>query len=417
MCKLLIMTGITEGLVAEEFMKRMATPMSRTNNHGIGYTAVSPSGELFSERWLLNNQFMSTKNVMTPEIAEALQPYADRLPEGSLDMNYSRMGNVDFSDVRTITMHTRFATCGRDFANTHPFIYEDTSLIHNGTINNAFSSHYRTGLDVNKISTCDSEAALQTYLSQGVNLDTTKAKQWLDLLTGSWAFGILTRNQQGNRVLDVIRGISRLYYMEIDGVGKVFTTDNDDAKEVVRAMNLTFTKEPIFLASDEMYRYDAVTGEFLESVDIKPVYKQSGGYQGKTIGRTTTQGTGASTSQATNSSKRKAGESLIALIDGIKDDPEAMSLLPDIFTDTSNIKNLRIDHRKVKKFGNDLTIPLLERLDVFDMVFNTDFVTKFASLPPQLRDYIRGTDGDAEGLKSVRGLINQLYEKKEDSVG
>lgn len=426
MCKLLIMTGIAEGLVAEEFMKRMATPMSRTNSHGIGYTAVGPNGELFSERWLNNDHFFSTKDVMTPEVAKDLEAYTNRLPKGALDANYSTMGEIDFSNVRTVTMHTRFATCGREFANTHPFIHEDTSLIHNGSISNAFSTNYRSGLDVNKISTCDSEAALQTYLSQGVNLDPSQAKKWLDLLSGSWAFGILTRNEQGNRILDVIRGISRLYYMEIEGIGKVFTTDDDDAKAVVKDMGLTFTKEPMFVASDEMYRYDAITGEFLDSINIKPVYKTYGSYEGKRSGRTNSAASsGTSNSPSTKSSlsddntttTKRPGESLLALVDAFRDDPDAMSLMPDIFTPSSTIKDLKIDFRKVKKFGNDTTTLLVERLDIFDLVFNSNYVDMYKALPEQLREYIRMTDGSGEGLKSVRALINQLHEKRKDSVG
>jgi hypothetical protein len=426
MCKLLIMTGIAEGLVAEEFMRRMAIPMSKTNAHGIGYTAVGPDGELFSQRWLNNEHFFDKSNVMTPEIAEALKPYESRLPKGALENNYSELGNIDFSNVRTVTMHTRFATCGREFANTHPFIYEDTSLIHNGSISNAFSTHYRTGLDVNKISTCDSEAALQVYLSQGVNLDTTQAKKWLDILSGSWAFGVLSRNAQGNRILDVIRGLSSLYYMEIDGLGKVFTTNDDDAKAVVKDMGLTFVKDPIFVASDEMYRYDAITGEFLESVDIKPVYKYSGSEHSKRGGRNSsaTANTTTSTSQSAKSSQssgssslnvKRPGEALIALVDGFRDDPDAMSLMPDIFTENSSIKNINIDFRKVKKYCNDTKFPFLERLDVFDLVFNSSFVDMYQSLPPVLKEYVRETD-ERQGCKAARGQITMLYDKREQSM-
>src|SRR5690348_3219067 len=108
MCKLLIMTGITEGRVAEEFMQRMAVPMSKTNAHGIGYSAVGPDGNLFSERWLNNDHFFSTKDVMTAELAKKLEPFSNRLPKGALEMNYSKLGNPKFDDVRSITMHTRW---------------------------------------------------------------------------------------------------------------------------------------------------------------------------------------------------------------------------------------------------------------------------------------------------------------------
>jgi len=414
------MTGITEGLVAEEFMRRIAVPMSRTNAHGIGYTAVGPDGSLFSERWLNNDQFFDTSNVMTPKIAKLLLPYANRLPKGALNDNYSRLGKVDFSTAKTVTMHTRFATCSRDFVNTHPFIYEDTSLIHNGTIRNAFSTSYMTGLDVNKLSTCDSEAALQTYLSQGVNLDTSAAKKWLDLLSGSWAFGILSRNAENNRVLDVVRGTSFLYYMEIDGLGKVFTTDDDDAKLVVKDMGLTFVTEPKMVSNDEMYRYDAVTGEFLTTVDIKPVYQRNWNNQSffnSKGGERTTTTSGTSNSPSQNASKgKRVGENLLVLIDSLKDDPHAMSLLPDIFVDNSSIKNLKIDFRKVKLHTYDLREPLIDRLDVFDLVFNTSLLGKFESLPIQLKEYIIETD-KAQGFKSARNLIDSIIEKKNSNAG
>ncbi len=422
MCKLLIMTGITEGRVAEEFMRRMAVPMSKTNNHGIGYAAVAGDGELFSERWLINEQFMTTENVMVPAIAEELQAYVKRLPEGALETNYSTLGTINFDDVRSVTMHTRFATCGRQFMNTHPFIYNDTSLIHNGVISNAFSSgHYYKGLDVNKISTCDSEAALQTYLSQGIDHDTTKAKEWLDMLSGGYAFGILARNQQGNRVLDVVRGTSRLYCMEIEGLGIVFTTDDDDAKAVVKEMNLTFIKEPFFLAADQMVRYDAITGEMLENVDIKPKYKSWNNKEPKTSGGSTTSRTpsskGASnTTDCPIKNVRKASEALLALVDSIKSESDAMSLLPDIFTDKSSINNLKIDYRKVKLVTNDEKQPFIERLQIYDMVFGYDYVGKYESFPPALREEIRYKD-KIGGMKAARDLVDQMYDSKQKVMG
>lgn len=415
MCKLLIMTGITEGLVAKEFMLRMSVPMSSSNNHGIGYAAVGPDGELFSERWLINKQFMDTKDVMTEEIAKEYAAIANRLPEGALDTNYGAMGNIDFENVRSVTMHTRFATCGREFANTHPFIYNDTSLIHNGVITNAFSSYSFKGLDVNKISTCDSEAALQTYLSQGVDNDTSKAKEWLDMLHGGYAFGILSRNQQGNRVLDVVRGRSFLYYMEIDGLGSVFTTNDDDAKKVVKEMNLTFTKEPFLLSMDQMFRYDALTGEMLENVDIKTKYKSWSDKEPKTSGGSTTASRTSSSSTASETEgpikNHRPGEMLLALVDSLRDDPDAMSLLPDIFTDKSTITNLKIDFRKVKLLTNNEKEPFMERLEIFDMVFSTTYVSKYESFPPLLKEGIRYKD-QTSGMKAARELIDQMFEEK-----
>lgn len=413
MCKLLIITSITEGLVVREFMERMAKPMSRVNDDGIGYAAVNSRGELFSERWLNNDHFFSTKDVMVPEIAKELEAYTARLPKGALDPNYSVHGEVDFNDVRSVIMHTRMATCGKEFANTHPFIYEDTAQVHNGVIRNAFSWGAMKGLDVNKISTCDSEAALQTYLSQGVNRDTKKAKEWLDMLTGSWAFGILTRNEQGNRVLDVVRGSSSLYYMEIEGIGRVFTTQKDDAEGVAKDMGLKFLVEPGFVGMDEMYRYDALTGEFLEAVDIKPKYSYSYNYS-KGGGNTTTSGSSSRSSSSRQSDKAegvlnvfKPGQALLDLMSSVADDPEAFKLLPDIFTTRATAKNPEIDYRKVKTYCNLASEPFIERIEIFDLVFNTSYLAKYTELPNSLREEIRFAC-DSRGMKAARQLINDL---------
>jgi len=101
-------------------------------------------------------------------------------------------------------------------------------------------------------------------------------------------------------------------------------------------------------------------------------------------------------------------------VDGLRDEPDAMSLLPDIFTEGSIRTNLKIDYRKVKKHCNDLTYPLIDRLDVFDLVFGGDFLDMYESFNLSLREYIRGTD-EREGLKSARGLIKELHNKMKTS--
>lgn len=411
MCKLLLMTGITEGRVAEEFMKRMAIPMSTFNKDGIGYTGVNPDGSLFSQKWLNNEHFFDLTKVMTPEIREQLEPFRDRLPRGALNQNYMELGTPDFENVRTITMHTRMATCEKGIRNTHPFIDEDTSLVHNGVIRNADT------LGVNKISTCDSEAALQTYLQEGVASDTKKALKWLDRLSGGWAFGILSRNEQGNRVLDVVRGGSMLYYMEIEGLGSVFTTNDDDAKGVAKEMGLKFVKDPYLMSFDSMYRFDAVTGEMLEEVEIKkkwvnPHYNTdySGGYNGAKGGRTTTTSKSTQKTQSSQGtgalSAKDRHYNLQALLSGMAGtgDPDCV---PDILLDRATWDNPEWDHRKVHKYCNDVNEPIIDRLDIFDMVFGTHYTDVYERLSQDLKDYVEETDM-MQGAKSVRQLLKTL---------
>lgn len=411
MCKLLIMTGITEGLVAKRFMELMAVPMSRHNNDGIGFTGVNPDGSLFSQKWFNNDHFMETKNIMTPEIREQLKPYADRLPKGALDINYMEYGEGSFETMRSVTMHTRFATCEKGIRNTHPFIDNDVSLVHNGVIRNADI------LKVNKISTCDSEAALQTYLTEGVANDTKKAKKWLDILSGGWAFGILANNEQGNRVLDVVRGMSSLYYMEVEGLGRVFTTNDDDAKSVIKEMGLTFIKEPYLVSFDSMYRFDALTGEMLEEVDIKKSYSNphynrntSGNYTGaKGSGTTTTsQSSGTKTSQtaASTESTKDRQYNFQCLLAGMVGSGDS-DCVPDILRPNATWENPIYDERKVATYCNNINEPLIDRLDIFDMVFNTHYADIYERLNDDLKEYV--TDCDLmQGCKSVRQLLKSL---------
>lgn len=366
------MTSISDPAKALEFMQRMATPMSRVNDDGIGYTAVNGNGEIFSQRWLKNNQFLDTDKIMTNRIAKELKKYEARLPAKALEVNYSQHGKVDFTDVRTITMHTRYATCGKEFANTHPFIDQDTSLIHNGGISNC------NVLAVNKISTCDSEAALQTYLNNNVAKDMDKAQEWLDMLEGRWAFGILARNENNLRVLDVVRGYSTLYYMEIEGIGRVFTTDDSDAKSVAKDMNLGFLVKPELIPANSMYRYDATNGDFLKVLDLKDSVKN---YKAPV----------KTTSEIYYGASGK-------FIDGkwvyYKDIPPVTTDAPsnagngydttdpanEEYPDLMNNSGTAYDYRKVNKYCNNDLEPFIDRLAVWDDCYSTSLMTMYYTL-------------------------------------
>lgn len=401
MCKLLLMTGITEPLVAKEFMNRISVPMSRSNRDGIGYTAVKSDGSLFSERWHNNNSFMQYDSIMTPDVASQLQAYKNRLPYGALNTTYSNYGNVDMSDMTTVTMHTRFATCGKEFANTHPFIFNDVSLVHNGTIRNS------TILDVNKISTCDSESALQTYIEMGVANDSNKAKSWLDMLTGSWAFGILSRNVDNKRILEVVRGTSSLYHSQVEGLGSVFVTDKDDLISIAKDMSINILTEPTLLEVDSMFRFDAISGELLQTIDIKPKryinphYNSGYNYNYQSGTSMSSNSTIKSKSTYWSAKDEEYNNQLL-----LSDMDDFHSMVPDLTDPKGNI-----DYRKVKKFCNDESEAFIDRLDVFDIVFRKNYTADYESLPDDLRDYVKETDF-LQGFKEARQLIKQLCNVK-----
>jgi len=405
MCKLLLMTGITEPLVAKEFMSRISIPMSRSNRDGIGYTAVKSDGSLFSERWHNNESFMEYNSVMVPAIASELIAYKNRLPYGALNTNYDQRGDIDMSDMTSVTMHTRFATCGKEFANTHPFIFGDTSLVHNGTIRNADK------LNVNKISSCDSEAALQTYLNSGVPLETNKAKGWLDMLNGSWAFGIISRDSNNKRILDVVRGTSSLFHSQVEGLGSVFVTDKDDLISIAKDMSLNLLTEPTLLDMDSMFRFDAISGELLETIDVKPAkvfvnphYNTSYNYMGSNYqsGKAGISSQSTPFSKSTEMSKKDVeynNQLLMCSMDN-----------SDVFPDLVDAKG-RIDFRKVKKYCETESEAFIDRLDVFDIVYNKNYTCDYESLPEDLKEYVRETDF-MRGFKEARQLIAELCNVK-----
>lgn len=262
MCRLLLMTGIQNPELAEKFMKEAKVPMSWGNTHGLGYTATKKDGDFFTERWHNNDMLFNRVNVMDSETSEKLKEYRPKLPKGSLNVDYSLRGEIDFSQVSSVTMHTRFATCGREFFNTHPFVDGDFSLVHNGVISNADS------LNLNKISTCDSEVALQAYINNNVGANIENAQNWLDILSGYWAFGIFARDASGNRILDIIRNDAGLYYSEVDGLGKILATTQTIIENSCKELGLGYTK-PTEIDPNTLFRFNASTGELLSHTKLK----------------------------------------------------------------------------------------------------------------------------------------------------
>lgn len=261
MCRLLMMSGITNTESAVEFMRLARDPMSVGNNMGIGYTATKSNGDFFTERWHRNEQFFNREVVMTQDIIDKLEPFKNRLPP--LSVNYSLQGDMEFSDITSVTMHTRYATCGREFMNTHPFVDGEFSLVHNGIISNAEE------LKLNKLSTCDSEAALQSYINLGVNLDPSKAQEWIDTLEGYWAFGIFSRDANGKKVLDIVRNSASLYTTTVEGLGIVLATTPEIITSTADKLGLKMSDRPQMMASNKLFRLDAVTGNVIEKLELK----------------------------------------------------------------------------------------------------------------------------------------------------
>lgn len=248
--------------------------MSSYNKDGLGYAAVDKDGNLFGERWTKNEEaFIVRKPHAEPlskkQLAKLKAKYGefidvDENGEVVPELKYGSFGDHG-NGMTAITLHTRMATSPKTFANTHPFVDEqqDTSLIHNGVISNVT-------LADNIRSTCDSERILNRYLAHEVNKVPADIQNAVDDLRGNFACGVFTRDVNGFRVMDVFRSRAFLYgafVKELDTM--VFSTDDDDIKDVCKKLGYTILGKPKMLTPDILYRFNPETGEKLLEVPYR----------------------------------------------------------------------------------------------------------------------------------------------------
>lgn len=268
MCKLMIMSGITDETQenAWAFSKAMAKEMSSPNcneKDGLGYAAVDNEGKLFGERWVNNKEAFQHKNAYGTDIdTHILKKYKIL----NREKVYGNFGV--FSDkIRSITMHSRSATNTVSYKNTHPFVENYTSVIHNGVI-------YNDDQLTKKISTCDSEVILHEYIKCNVANKIGKFKKMANRLEGYYAMGILSKNSQGLPILDIIKdGTARLeafFIKELDTI--VFATPKYNTSPVEDACKtLGFTIISKYDVKDNrIQRLNALTGETIAYESFKP---------------------------------------------------------------------------------------------------------------------------------------------------
>lgn len=266
MCKILIVPKITNETRknALAFMERMKPLMSQGNDDGLGYAAVDSTGALFGQRWHKNAA--SYRKVAEDKVSPLLGELAETRYFFNTEGGVNSFGSVNLEDMTALTMHTRMATSGRVFENTHPFHYPDadTSLIHNGVIDNVSEFKF-------KVSSCDSESILISYLEAQVGLGVQAHIQAMaEKLKGYYACGVFSRDGEGNRVLDVFKdGTANLYATYIQELDtNVFCTSKDNIVEA--CINLGFTHSDIYsIRGGAAFRFNAA-GEPIETVKFTP---------------------------------------------------------------------------------------------------------------------------------------------------
>jgi predicted glutamine amidotransferase len=284
MCKVLIIPAIKDNKRKEtnSFISVMGELMSKHNTDGLGYAAIDKDGNLFSERWFNNHHFqyrptaddtngVDDKKIKSDAVfnmwGKAIKSFGGkeaRLFTSPTSQNYNKFGEGNFEKhARAITLHTRMATCDKTLANVHPFIDKDTSVIHNGVINNSKQ------FDL-KLSTCDSESILISYLNAGVSSALDKIKDMTERLYGYYACGVFARDAAGVRILDVFKGnhanLSLAFIFELDTY--ILTTSEYDIKEACEALGYTHggIKE---VESDVVTRINPFNGAVISQAEFK----------------------------------------------------------------------------------------------------------------------------------------------------
>lgn len=256
MCKVLMVIGAKDSQKLLDFAKASVGPMSLGNTDGLGYTAIKSDGNIFTERWLTNNQaFKERKTTNDREVEKYLKLILkDSLPE------YSIQGDADWSSVSSLLLHTRYATSAKGFMNTHPFVDNDnkTSIIHNGVINNH--------LTFDKLnSTCDSEIILTEYMKRGLENNPTAIPELCADMSGYWAVGATSVNSKGKRIIDVFKDGAQLSMTYVDQLGAVvFCTSSYTLADILKELKWEHNNTVYEVKNDVAVRFDAISGKVLK---------------------------------------------------------------------------------------------------------------------------------------------------------
>jgi predicted glutamine amidotransferase len=270
MCKVLVIPKVNEATKdkAIAFVYAMGEEMSSGNSDGMGYAAVDKDGNLFGERYSINREFYNRhKEVENPIVKKMLGGFAKSITKTTvLDRDYSKFGDEPNLDkMVAITLHARMATSEKIHKNTHPFVDKDTSLIHNGVIRND------KDFDL-KLSTCDSEAILISYLKNKVNINPYEnLNNMSSELVGYYVSAVFSRDSKGVRVLDLFKAnnnrLCATYIYDLDTV--VFASSEFDVKKVCKELGFKFDT-PMDMDDAIFLRMIPGTLEVTERYSFKP---------------------------------------------------------------------------------------------------------------------------------------------------
>lgn len=271
MCKILAIAGIQDSNREDawKIIHKMAKEMSfYNNNDGLGYAAITKDNKLFGERWLKNDEaFIERQETSLTPLELVLAEEYQSFFHFNRTIKYNNFGELDYQNISAITLHTRQATSGKEFKNTHPFVEDDTSLIHNGVIRNADKFE--------KKSTCDSEAILRVYIDNNVAEKPDHIQRLAHRLVGYYACAVFAKI--GDRfILDVFKDNSASLEGAFVSLGEgkpgllLITTSAKDVEDVVSKFQDYKVLTKLSVTPGRLLRIDPITGKTLRIVQFDP---------------------------------------------------------------------------------------------------------------------------------------------------
>lgn len=263
MCKILMMAGIKPAISKKllwDFMIAAAPFMNANDRDGLGYVGQSTEHGLWGERWLRPEDAWKYRKAWSEDDELVASRHKGVLVA---EPRFEEIGTAAPNTTHAVIYHSRMATCDKGLHNVHPFVRDDTALVHNGVIRNDYQLKKIT-------STCDSECILNAYVDQDISNKPDDIQKLSDALEGYYGCALLTKDNQGRQYLDIFRSPSAnlyaYYVRELDTI--VFCTSSEIIREACKIMK--FTYGALFKVQDDTFlRLDAVTGEVIKMIKFK----------------------------------------------------------------------------------------------------------------------------------------------------
>jgi hypothetical protein len=157
-----------------------------------------------------------------------------------------------------LLVHARISTNSISLDNTHPFVNDAYSLVHNGIIDNE-------GEQYEQKSTCDTEHALHHLTTKG-------AQGMVANVSGYYAIGALNRLTGELLVVkDHIANLNACYIPSLDSMA--FGTSADQLREILKAADLAHTK--VKAVKDNVALTFNRSGDLVSQIEITPLERRT----------------------------------------------------------------------------------------------------------------------------------------------